>query len=129
MKNALEGHRKVGSREGGKRKISCFVASLIHLYWAKRLEKPNLDKNIRLYQLSVIAVLETTEGKFCILLAEELTLRCALRKRFQPTMSKPYVTITFSTDEGSRTLADCLELLLGNINLETPENMPYEEKQ
>lgn len=33
-------------------------------------------------------------------------------------MGTQVVTVTFSTNAGSRTLADCLEQLLSNLNLE-----------
>lgn len=36
-------------------------------------------------------------------------------------MSTQSVTVTFSTEAGSRTLADCLEQLLSNLNLEATE--------
>lgn len=36
-------------------------------------------------------------------------------------MDERSVTVTFSTEEGSRTLADCLEQLLSNLNLDRPE--------
>lgn len=34
-------------------------------------------------------------------------------------MSTQFVTITFSPEVSNRTLADCLEQLLNNLNLET----------
>ncbi len=36
-------------------------------------------------------------------------------------MGTQSVTVTFSTEAGSRTLADCLEQLLSNLNLEATE--------
>lgn len=36
-------------------------------------------------------------------------------------MGTQSVTVTFSAEEGSRTLADCLEQLLSNLNLEATE--------
>lgn len=36
-------------------------------------------------------------------------------------MVEQSVTVTFSTEEGSPTLADCLEQLLSNLNLEATE--------
>ncbi len=36
-------------------------------------------------------------------------------------MGTQYVTVTFSTEAGNRTLADCLEQLLSNLNLEATE--------
>ena len=36
-------------------------------------------------------------------------------------MGTQSVTVTFSTETGSRTLADCLEQLLSNLNLEATE--------
>lgn len=33
-------------------------------------------------------------------------------------MDTQFVTVTFSNDAGSRTLADCLEQLLNHLNLE-----------
>lgn len=36
-------------------------------------------------------------------------------------MGTQSVTVTFSTEKGSLTLADCLEKLLSNLNLEATE--------
>lgn len=36
-------------------------------------------------------------------------------------MGTPSVTVTFSADAGSPTLAECLERLLSHLNLEEPE--------
>lgn len=36
-------------------------------------------------------------------------------------MGTQSVTVTFSTEAGSRTLVDCLEQLLSNLNLEATE--------
>lgn len=36
-------------------------------------------------------------------------------------MGTQSVTVTFSTEAGGRTLADCLEQLLSNLNLEAME--------
>ena len=70
--------------------------------------------------MTIASAIENTAGKFRILLPKETLQSCVLKKEV-PSMGTQYVTVTFSTEAGSRTLADCLEQLLSNLNLETTE--------
>lgn len=69
--------------------------------------------------MTIDSAIENTAGKFRILFPKD-TLQLRTEKEV-PSMGTQSVTVTFSTEAGSRTLADCLEQLLSNLNLEATE--------
>ena len=70
--------------------------------------------------MTIASAIENSAGKFCILLLKENPATLRTEKEV-PSMGTQSVTVTFSTEAGSRTLADCLEQLLSNLNLEATE--------